>query len=383
MAITGLQARADADRRAQTEVASTRSDLEELGSLPLQMFGGARPHVVKLLMATRERHLRSGLASVLADEPVAALRGLVPMITRFTARIEQMRRFDQAVFTTTPGRRAFALDLRAGAGAASPPGSKLVSSLVGGQRTIESMLARASAAYERRAIQARLESTVGAGCALLVLVLAFALAYRRAIAARATAEDTATKATKLASAHREQALTDALTGLPNRRALTEALEERPDNDGFTLVLLDLDGFKAYNDTLGHDAGDVLLGRVGARLTESLAGIGVPYRMGGDEFCVLARGEPQDGEAVARLASAALMDTDGRSGVGCSYGRVHLPSETASTTDALRIADMRMYEHKARRRASVIRPRQDAVNLSAGDPGLQLEHHHATTAHPAG
>ncbi|MDQ4049168.1 MAG: PAS domain S-box protein, partial [Actinomycetota bacterium] len=88
-----------------------------------------------------------------------------------------------------------------------------------------------------------------------------------------------------------QASHDALTGLPNRRklvddlerALSDATDERPQ----LLLLLDLDGFKAYNDSFGHAAGDALLARLGQRLTEAMAGLGTCYRMGGDEFCVIA------------------------------------------------------------------------------------------------
>ena len=106
----------------------------------------------------------------------------------------------------------------------------------------------------------------------------------------------------LLAASQEEANTDALTGLPNRRALmrdleagvTHASEERP----LVLTLFDLDGFKQYNDTFGHPAGDNLLSRLGDRLHQAMAGSGTAYRMGGDEFCVLATTEGDGGSASA-------------------------------------------------------------------------------------
>ena len=89
---------------------------------------------------------------------------------------------------------------------------------------------------------------------------------------------------------RDEALTDALTGLGNRRALArelaELLPEADDARPVVLVLFDLDGFKHYNDTFGHPAGDALLVRLGANLATYLSGRGRAFRMGGDEFCAL-------------------------------------------------------------------------------------------------
>jgi hypothetical protein len=108
---------------------------------------------------------------------------------------------------------------------------------------------------------------------------------------------------------RHQAVTDPLTGLGNRRrlsadlaaALRVACESRPS----LLLLLDLDGFKDYNDTFGHLAGDALLARLGAKLNEAVAGFGSAYRLGGDEFCAHIHLEGQDSDALIVKASAAL------------------------------------------------------------------------------
>ena len=87
------------------------------------------------------------------------------------------------------------------------------------------------------------------------------------------------------------------------------------------------------------------------LTETVQGVGVPYRMGGDEFCLLARLEDEDGDAIARLAAAALSESGEGFTVGCSYGCVHLPKDASTASEALRLADIRMYEQKASERRS--------------------------------
>jgi len=152
-------------------------------------------------------------------------------------------------------------------------------------------------------------------------------------------------------ASRDEASTDPLTGLGNRRALTRELERRlpaaSEARPLTLVLLDLDGFKAYNDRFGHPAGDALLVRLAARLAARV-GQGCAFRLGGDEFCVLHEG------AVAGLvedASAALSETGEGFEVTCSHGAISLPEEAGTAPDALRIADERLYadKHGGRRR----------------------------------
>ena len=101
-----------------------------------------------------------------------------------------------------------------------------------------------------------------------------------------------------------EAATDELTGLGNRRALLAELHRRAATataeDPLLLALFDLDGFKAYNDTFGHLAGDALLTRLGRELEAAVAGSGSAFRMGGDEFCLLASGDDADATLRARL-----------------------------------------------------------------------------------
>ncbi|WP_211339845.1 GGDEF domain-containing protein [Solirubrobacter pauli] len=147
---------------------------------------------------------------------------------------------------------------------------------------------------------------------------------------------------------RREALTDKLTGLPNRRALLLQLDraiagQRP----HTLAFFDLDGFKAYNDDFGHAAGDALLQRLAPRL--AMVG-GRAFRLGGDEFCLLlphALGD--DAPRVAR-AVAALGERGEGFQITASHGLVLIPEEAGRVEDALRLADERMYARKRHRRA---------------------------------
>src|SRR6185369_5874495 len=91
---------------------------------------------------------------------------------------------------------------------------------------------------------------------------------------------------------------DPLTGLANRALFNERLERSP--LPLTLLALDLDKFKAVNDTMGHEAGDELLKQVAARLTPLVSDNGLVARLGGDEFMVLLWGKV-DPESVTVLA----------------------------------------------------------------------------------
>ena len=116
-----------------------------------------------------------------------------------------------------------------------------------------------------------------------------------------------------------------------------------------LVLYDLDGFKGYNDTFGHPAGDALLARLGRNLAAAVEGFGTAYRPGGDEFCALLRGESD--QLVAKIADtvAALSERGSGFAVSPSYGSVIVPDEASDVTLALQLADKRLYEQKGDRR----------------------------------
>lgn len=143
--------------------------------------------------------------------------------------------------------------------------------------------------------------------------------------------------------------TDALTGLANRRRLVADLDTElaraTDADPVLLMLCDLNGFKAYNDTFGHPAGDALLARLGAALAREIGGKGRAYRIGGDEFCVLARPGPDGPDTIIELATRALSEQGEGFSVTTSYGAILVPTEASSATEAMIAVDLRMYENK--------------------------------------
>jgi diguanylate cyclase (GGDEF)-like protein len=150
---------------------------------------------------------------------------------------------------------------------------------------------------------------------------------------------------QLLDASREEALTDSLTGLANRRKLMLDLEieieEARDGDPRTLVLFDLNGFKTYNDTFGHPAGDALLSRLAAKLAAAVAPEGTAYRMGGDEFCVLLPGREPD---LHRIAQALWESGEGFE-VTSAYGAAVIPDAATTVSSALSLADEGLYAHK--------------------------------------
>jgi diguanylate cyclase (GGDEF)-like protein len=174
---------------------------------------------------------------------------------------------------------------------------------------------------------------------------------------------------------KDAALRDSLTGLANRRSLMCDLEERladasPERP-LLLAIFDLDGFKAYNDSFGHPVGDALLVRLAVNLTAAMRAVGSAYRMGGDEFCVLARVEAGRPDMIVQAAAAALGESGTAFNITASFGWVLLPIETHDVSEALRLADQRMYAHKGAGRASAGRQSTDVLlrMLAERDPDL--------------
>jgi diguanylate cyclase (GGDEF)-like protein len=180
-----------------------------------------------------------------------------------------------------------------------------------------------------------------------------------------------------ATAH--EARTDALTGVGNRRKLMTDLGAQLDaQTPALLMLLDLDGFKAYNDTFGHPAGDALLARLAEKLSAAVDGRGEAYRIGGDEFCVLAVASPAEREALAALASTALQEHGDGFRITSSYGSVALPDEATEVGEALRLVDSRMYDEKDGRRASAGRQSRDVLLRALYERDARLQGHLAET-----
>jgi len=147
----------------------------------------------------------------------------------------------------------------------------------------------------------------------------------------------------------DDAQRDDLTGLANRRKLVADLDrvfaEPHSGPDRILIVFDLNGFKHYNDTFGHPAGDALLRRLGGKLARALADQGSAYRLGGDEFCALAGAPAEDVEALIDATTSALAESGDGFSVTTCFGAVFLPSEASDSDSALRMADRRLYAQK--------------------------------------
>jgi two-component system, cell cycle response regulator len=147
---------------------------------------------------------------------------------------------------------------------------------------------------------------------------------------------------------------DPLTGLGNRSKLLLDLDRhfaRGGGEPMTLTILDLDGFKAYNDAFGHPAGDSLLIRLSRQLAEAVDGNGSAFRMGGDEFAVLIYGDAATNAPAITAATEALSERGEGFRVAASSGSAEIPREAADRSNALQLADQRMYADKDSRRPS--------------------------------
>jgi two-component system cell cycle response regulator len=179
-------------------------------------------------------------------------------------------------------------------------------------------------------------------------------------------------------------MTDALTGIPNRRQLKADLDqglkqasgERP----LLLLLFDLNGFKGYNDTFGHPAGDALLIRLAKALDAAMTERGGrAYRLGGDEFCVLAAVEPDNTTPIVAAASQALSEHGGGFSITASYGAVLLPQESHDVVEAMRLVDQRMYAQKTSARRSPERQTRDVLLRALQERNPELAQRHAEVA----
>ncbi|CBL47299.1 response regulator/sensory box [gamma proteobacterium HdN1] len=165
---------------------------------------------------------------------------------------------------------------------------------------------------------------------------------------------------------------DALTGLGNRNLFSNALnnaiaQSRHTQNPFALLFLDLDRFKQVNDTLGHDAGDLLLKDVAGRIRNCIRDADVLCRIGGDEFTLIIAGAAI--EIAAQRVSEKLISELSRSFeiyeqeiyVGGSIGIVYYPEMGADANELIKNADMAMYQakHEGRNRFKVFDPNMRA------------------------
>jgi len=152
---------------------------------------------------------------------------------------------------------------------------------------------------------------------------------------------------------------DPLTGLPNRTLFHDRLEQslamaRRNQQGISVLFLDLDHFKEINDTLGHDMGDVLLKETASRLLGCVREMDTVARMGGDEFTVILNetNDTESAEIVAKKILHVLLEPfelRGKlSNVGCSIGIARYPDHGTDSETLLKHADTAMYQAKLKR-----------------------------------
>jgi len=168
--------------------------------------------------------------------------------------------------------------------------------------------------------------------------------------------------------------TDGLTELPNRRHLMETIEreirraqrsERP----FTLLMIDVDHFKQFNDAFGHLAGDDVLKRLAGVLTGAMRTVDYAGRFGGEEFTVLLPETPLDGagEVAERIRARMAEQTfgDGRPAVTLSIGMGECPTDGESVDTIIECADAALYYAKETGRNRVVTTEQ-LRRQAAGD-----------------
>ncbi|RUP35354.1 MAG: sensor domain-containing diguanylate cyclase [Curvibacter sp.] len=168
----------------------------------------------------------------------------------------------------------------------------------------------------------------------------------------------------------QHARTDPLTGLINRRALLSELTRmlalcQRAGTRLLIAYIDLDGFKAINDTYGHEVGDKFLTEIAQRLKAGLRGEDLAARIGGDEFVVVGLG-PSDASVAeqagekfsARISDATKgafeLGSESLDYAGASVGVAVVEASAADAEQALRLADKAMYECKRLRRTRVTR-----------------------------
>jgi len=150
---------------------------------------------------------------------------------------------------------------------------------------------------------------------------------------------------------------DPVTKLPNRYYFARQLERvllgaTQTGSAGALIMIDITNFKQVNDTLGHDAGDELLRRVGERLAMSVRASDTVARVGGDEFALLLDplADPADAAGIEAKIRAALQEpfalTDGEARISASIGIALHPRDGSDAAELLRAADAAMYRAKA-------------------------------------
>lgn len=311
----------DRFRRASVETAIVRAQLGEIRSVQdsAETTGGTSTDVRQIVAQVRE-HL---LLLAKLDSGSNRVRELETGINSYLAQFEQVQQ------ASTLGRSM----------------AELTATQVEAAdrfKVVRQALAALNDVYAQEGSRATTANNVGSVLSLALVVLAvWYLAHQLALA------ETTGKANEY------QALHDPLTGLPNRAYLSQHLSQVLSDGPAAVMLVDLDGFKAVNDLLGHEAGDTLLVEMGGRLRAAVPAHQFIARLGGDEFVVVLSGavtQAQITDLADRMVAAANQSVRlaGREVfISASIGVTRAGDAQGGVLQALRAADAAMYEAKRR------------------------------------
>lgn len=358
LTIASLQDRAGSAGESQLEISALRITIQDLeyAAFSVSPQAGGSPATARAEILGDEKTIATDLGRLVHNSPPQALKEV------------------QSELSSTYPIVMAIYDIGAHQGGYNGPQAGEVNGLQGTMFAdvgdIDSQLLVAASDYANRAASSKTSATVGTLATIAFLLAAFGLFYFRSVRSRRSTERLATENTRLLERSQLEALTDALTGLSNRRSLIQDLgiqleSGRPSR----LWFFDLDGFKLYNDTFGHGAGDALLHRFGIKLAAALEGRGRAYRMGGDEFCILVNDRVDD---VLTSAQSALSESGDGWSVSPSTGDVFLPEEASIADAALHLADQRMYADKASRKGLDQRLGRSWVDNTWADRVAQVE-----------
>jgi diguanylate cyclase (GGDEF)-like protein len=320
-AVLVFEGRVDETRRAQVVISQMHN---EQGAILAVAFNPAlartgavpRAQVTALQLAEAKRVYSASLATLAG---LGNGGGAPARISTASVRYFRLINRLSALVSAGSSRQA-AVEL----GNAERPG--------GAEAVLQAEFARADRHYGAEAARSKTVASIGTVLAIVFLLLAFSTALYYSVRARRRSHEDAT--------------TDALTGLGNRRKLFSDMARGfaggEAAQSLAVGMFDLDGFKAYNDTFGHPAGDALLARLGGRLVASVGEQGSAYRIGGDEFVVITASP--DGEQVLEAARAALSERGAGFAIGCSHGSSRILAGI-TLEQALHVADQRLYVNK--------------------------------------
>ncbi|NQV83085.1 MAG: sensor domain-containing diguanylate cyclase [Rhodospirillales bacterium] len=155
---------------------------------------------------------------------------------------------------------------------------------------------------------------------------------------------------------------DNLTELPSRRLFSDRLTKAMDRaeraeTNMAVLFIDLDGFKAVNDTLGHEAGDLVLKEVALRLRDCIRKPDTVARLGGDEFIVIIEHQNTEnativGERIVNSLSQPIETPEGAANIGASIGIAFFPKDGKTEDQLLKAADQAMYKVKKTSKGAV-------------------------------